>query len=295
MAAAPVQNQISSLNGQRSGSVLGPGGYPTTGQTAAAAPTQLVVKFQSDGPSAVTECPERWIAEGRSFRDATADQSDSLDQLLLQTGVTRAHALVPGRSGLSTANAKALFAARLAAARTRFAVRATRTDVAPRSLAGGRGDLTNVYVLDLAPGADVKAAAQRYAQDHHVAYAQVNERAVSYFMPNDPYYATAGTWGQPYDDLWGLKRIGMEKAWEASQGEGLVVAVVDTGLDLSHPDIAANVWVNPSEIPGNGIDDDHNGFIDDIHGWNFAGNSADHLGPHGRSASRLAANGRSLG
>jgi subtilisin family serine protease len=54
----------------------------------------------------------------------------------------------------------------------------------------------------------------------------------------------------------------------------VVVAVIDSGIDLSHPDLAANLWTNPGEIAGNGVDDDRNGFVDDVHGWNFVDNNA---------------------
>ena len=101
---------------------------------------------------------------------------------------------------------------------------------------------------------------------------------------DDPFLGTSGSWGQPYADLWGLEQIRAFDAWPVSQGEGSVVAVVDTGLDRLHPDIAANVWVNPGEdLNGdgragpedeNGIDDDANGFVDDLTGFDFA-NSVD--------------------
>jgi hypothetical protein len=66
-----------------------------------------------------------------------------------------------------------------------------------------------------------------------------------------------------------LFQIHAPEAWELSQGEGVIVAVIDTGIDLSHPDLRANVWRNPGEIAGNGRDDDGNGFVDDVYGWDF--------------------------
>ena len=58
-------------------------------------------------------------------------------------------------------------------------------------------------------------------------------------------------------------------AWEISQGNGVAIAVIDTGIDITHEDLVNNIWQNPGEIPDNGIDDDQNGYIDDINGWNF--------------------------
>ncbi len=55
-------------------------------------------------------------------------------------------------------------------------------------------------------------------------------------------------------------------------GKEIIVAVIDSGVDISHEDLQGKIWTNTKEIPGNGIDDDHNGFVDDVHGWNFIGN-----------------------
>jgi len=76
---------------------------------------------------------------------------------------------------------------------------------------------------------------------------------------------------QPVD--WGLGRIYAQQAWEISHGDGnVVVAVIDSGIDTSIPQLAGSMWSNEDEIPANGIDDDHNGYIDDINGWDFRDN-----------------------
>ena len=80
------------------------------------------------------------------------------------------------------------------------------------------------------------------------------------------------------DELWGLTGdhgIRAEDAWAISTSANeVIVAVIDSGVDIDHPDLSNVIWQNQNEIPGNGIDDDKNGYIDDIHGWDFANNDA---------------------
>ncbi|MEA2195112.1 MAG: hypothetical protein QOG42_1546 [Solirubrobacteraceae bacterium] len=73
------------------------------------------------------------------------------------------------------------------------------------------------------------------------------------------------------DDQWGLTdaATGAPEAWTQSRGNGIVVAVLDSGVQLNHPDLADSLWRNPGEIPANGIDDDHNGYVDDVNGANI--------------------------
>ncbi len=101
--------------------------------------------------------------------------------------------------------------------------------------------------------------------------------------PNDPRFG----------DLYGLHNIGQgggtadadidaPEAWQVSTGSrDIIVGVVDTGIDYTHPDLAANIWVNPGEIAGNGIDDDGNGFVDDVHGYDFANGDGDPFDDNG--------------
>lgn len=87
---------------------------------------------------------------------------------------------------------------------------------------------------------------------------------------------------------WGLDLINAPEVWQQGfTGQDITVAVIDSGVDYNHPELQNNIWVNRSEIPNNGIDDDGNGYIDDVRGWNFvnqtndpADNAADGHGTH---------------
>ena len=90
-------------------------------------------------------------------------------------------------------------------------------------------------------------------------------------IPDDPLFAPNGT-VEPYMD-----RLNMEEAWDVVKGEdgNVVIAINDSGMDWEHEDLRANVWTNSGETPDNGVDDDGNGYIDDVYGWNFGNNSND--------------------
>jgi len=98
-------------------------------------------------------------------------------------------------------------------------------------------------------------------------------------VPNDPYYSSKGSLFPEFrllDDLWGVKFLNAEAAWDLTRGSGIVVAVVDTGVYLNHAELQGNIWFNQREKDGvAGVDDDGNGFIDDVNGWDFSGNDND--------------------
>lgn len=75
--------------------------------------------------------------------------------------------------------------------------------------------------------------------------------------------------------------VAAPELWDRADGSGIVVAIIDTGVDLSHPDLVANLWTNDGEICGNGIDDDGNGYRDDCNGWDFVNGDADPSDDHG--------------
>jgi len=94
--------------------------------------------------------------------------------------------------------------------------------------------------------------------------------------PDNHYFVSEGSWGQKRPDQWALQHIGFDaspdSAWRLVKrnAQPVIVAVIDTGLDWNHRNIASeNIWSNPREIAGNGIDDDKNGYVDDIMGWDF--------------------------
>lgn len=93
--------------------------------------------------------------------------------------------------------------------------------------------------------------------------------ATQSLLPNDPYI----TWAMSDMDSAGVH---LPQGWGIHQGNPSVkIGVLDVGVDIGHPDLAPSIWTNPGEIPGNGIDDDHDGYVDDVHGWDFGDDDND--------------------
>lgn len=119
-------------------------------------------------------------------------------------------------------------------------------------------------VVEVSPDVALATMAATLRATAGAAWAEPNYTFTLDLTPNDPAYPTQ----EPY-----LKRIEMAAGWEYTTGRPeIVIAILDTGVDMAHPDLASAIWVNPGEISGDGVDNDANGFIDDINGWDFADN-----------------------
>jgi subtilisin family serine protease len=261
---------------------------PHTSAWADTGSRHIIVKFESQGPHALDECAETLFRRNRSFASGTRDRSGSLDALKARTAVRSVHALFRRPDGRPLSDQRARLKQSL---QTR--VRKTGLSMTPRASSKPLPDLSHIYRVRVGEEVNPEIAIALYSQDPHVAWVQrdhsqqldtIPDEPPFGAEPNDPFFRSMGNWNQNFGDLWGLHRVRAPEAWAETRGEGIVVAVVDTGVDYNHPDIEGNIWVNPGEdLNGNrrvdpeewnGIDDDGNGFVDDLRGFDFA-NSID--------------------
>lgn len=131
-------------------------------------------------------------------------------------------------------------------------------------------------VLDLPAGVGVGEAIRKYEDTPGVEFAEPNYIVRPVQATSDP----------GFPQLWGLENTGQNngtpdadvdapEGWPLVQDASpVVVAVIDSGVEVNHPDLRENIWVNPGEVAGNGIDDDGNGHVDDVNGWDFANGDA---------------------
>jgi parallel beta-helix repeat protein len=142
-----------------------------------------------------------------------------------------------------------------------------RTDILDRrcDLKGVEEVSSNTYKFVFSEDVDVASMVRQFEADPNVEYAEPNYLFKTCLVPNDPDYSLQ----------WAHQVIQSESAWDLETGnQSVVIAIVDTGVNWTHPDIAANVWNNPNETV-DGIDSDGNGFVDDVRGWDFVDNDND--------------------
>ncbi len=130
----------------------------------------------------------------------------------------------------------------------------------------------HIYLLSFSSDANVQDWLQKIQTAPGVIAAQLNYEITPRRIPNDP----------EFEKQWGLERIGALDVWHSStggvtaNGDTIVVAVLDIGFEISHADLQENIWRNRGEIPNDGIDNDANGYVDDVNGWNFNRNNKEH-------------------
>lgn len=216
---------------------------------------ELILRLKPDFPA----CAHCLLAEGGGFAAATGRRI--LDQVRLRYRIRAMEPLYGGLHG----------EAHREVAQRRFGKHAREkagADVETATLP----DLNQTYVVRVDRQTDLSRLASDLLRDPAVEWVEPNyiyRASAASPLPDDPFLLSSGSWGQSFPDLWGLFQIEAPAAWETTQGGGVIVAVVDGGLDIDHPDIADNVWVNEGEIPHNSIDDDSNGLTDDTYGWDF--------------------------
>jgi hypothetical protein len=146
----------------------------------------------------------------------------------------------------------------------------------------GRKTNKFIYIIQFPPGTNLKPIIDAYYETGEIEYAEPDYvgtlGGAQEVVPNDEYYYRQ--WGLHNDGTfpagWAVAGcdMDMQNAWEIEQGDSsIIVGILDTGVKFDHPELAGRTWINYNEISGNLIDDDANGYIDDVKGWNFAGSN----------------------
>jgi len=211
------------------------------------------------------------VASGGTSVAANAAPASGTKQSLTKQSLTKQDAdLAPHRPGaiLVAFEPTASTADRAAA---RSAAKATKS----RRLSPKTKD---TEVVTLSAGDTVTGALQRLKGKRGVRYAEPDYLLTTTAVSNDPEYTGGSLWGMYGADTTPSNAFGSAAATAWAQGHtgssSVAVGIIDEGLQFAHSDLATNIWTNPDEVAGNGIDDDSNGYVDDVHGWDFINNNA---------------------
>ncbi|HET9325283.1 MAG TPA: S8 family serine peptidase [Candidatus Eisenbacteria bacterium] len=149
-----------------------------------------------------------------------------------------------------------------------------------------RFDFIDVEHIKLDKGVRTDDAIRKLKGNPKIEYAEPNYEVQAFVTPNDA----------RFPELYGMRNTGQTggtagadikatSAWDVFTGNpNLLLGVIDTGIDYNHPDLIDNVWTNPGEIPGNSVDDDNNGYVDDVHGYDFVNNDGDPFDDNGHGS-----------
>ncbi len=208
-------------------------------------PGQVLVKFKDSSPVTVRKAKGRFQSASRS----------SVDAVLQSFGVESMEKLLPNeKAGRTLRKAKAFNGKTIE-----------------------ESDLSQLYMVqmeNLRPDSTQMLAEQLGKLDE-VEYAEPNYRV--YLMANEGICDNV-TSNPQYSQQWGLPRVGLDQLWQKPvvNSKRPVIAILDTGVDITHPDLVDNIWTNTAESEGeSGYDNDNNGFKSDVHGWDFINNTAD--------------------
>ncbi|MHB1049760.1 MAG: S8/S53 family peptidase [Bacteroidota bacterium] len=163
------------------------------------------------------------------------------------------------RINTSTASINIQSAFQLSAPMQLFPAEERRSKIAAEELEG-------IVVYSVSSATDVEALAKKISGHPDVEYAEPHYYFRTHVIPNDPLYS----------QIYPLGIVKADSAWFYQKGDSsVVIGIIDSGVDWDHPDLSSVIWRNSDEIPDNGIDDDGNGYIDDIRGWDFVANVGD--------------------
>jgi len=231
------------------------------------------------------------VSTGSEYDQVSSDWLDVLQQPVVSG------ASVATAAEIATVNHAQVDQLHLDSAGDRWLVRLSPQGTSlASSVSGAAGILTNSFaqfrvlaglglpgqVLVEVTNADARTAAAVLGANRLVASFEPDQKVAPQQTPNDPQFSfQAGLNNTGQGGGLNDADIDAPEAWNVTNGTSdIVVAVVDSGIDYNHPDLAENIWTNPGEIPGNAIDDDDNGFVDDVYGYDFHNNDSDPRDDH---------------
>ncbi|MFM8496876.1 MAG: S8 family serine peptidase, partial [Planctomycetia bacterium] len=263
------------------GAILVGSGGVTAGTTTTANTVTITSQSTIDGYASPSVGAAGAFGAGSFSTTANAATSSTTPTSPTMTAGWERVAPLAGRPG--TTSVVSWQGSSAAAYSDRWVVKAASPTVTAQSLTAGfrsrtatstwtASSLGEGYYSVVAPKATQASVLAWAKATPGLAFAQPDFVITTAAVPNDP----------SYSQLWGLNNttnpaadIDAPAVWDITTGSrSTVVAVIDSGVDYTHPDLAANMWRNPGETPGDGIDNDGNGFVDDVYGWDFANNDS---------------------